>query len=192
MSVWKGDDQIIISVIEARQFNLVKLIFAQLLQHISDGFGNPYAANTAVCLGLFQNKNGAGCLSRPSRKDVVDVLVIQSSQRGAFNPCQLLHDIEPRVIVLDFLLGYVYIVPRQTENFSDTQRTGKREVHADIQVCIPTGIQRFTNRFRVPNLAFPAFGFAEVCLIEGVLLDDIPAHGLIKGASRELEHLFHL
>ena len=32
MSVWKGDDQIIIRVIEARQFNLVKLVFAQLLQ----------------------------------------------------------------------------------------------------------------------------------------------------------------
>lgn len=47
MSVWKGDDQIIISVIAACHFNLVKLIFAQLLQHISDGFGNPYAANTA-------------------------------------------------------------------------------------------------------------------------------------------------
>ena len=86
----------------------------------------------------------------------------------------------------------MYIVPRQTENFPDTQRTGKREIHADVQVCIPTGIQRFANRFRVPNLAFPAFGFAEVCLIEGVLRDDIPAHGLIKGASCELEHLFHL
>lgn len=95
MSVWKGDDQIIIGVIAACQFNLVKLVFAQLLQHISNGFGNPYAANTAVCLGLFQNKNGAGCLSRPRGEDVIDVLVIQSSQRGAFNPCQFLHDIEP-------------------------------------------------------------------------------------------------
>ena len=162
------------------------------MQHISDGFWNPYAANTAVCLGLFQNKNGVGGLSRPRGEDVIDVLVIQSSQRGAFNPCQLLRDIEPCVVVFDFRLGYVYIVPRQTENFPDTQRTGKREVHADVQVCIPTGIQRFANRFRVPNLAFPAFGFAEVCLIEGVLRDDIPAHSLIKGASRELEHLFYL
>lgn len=84
------------------------------------------------------------------------------------------------------LFRNVYAIPRQSEQFANAQRAGKRQIQAQFQSLIFTAVNRVEQRLRIPNVALLHFVFREGCKLGRVLFEELPFFGLIESAVQKI------
>lgn len=80
------------------------------------------------------------------------------------------------------LFRNVHAVPRQSKQFANAQRAGKRQIQAQFQSLIFTAVNRVEQRLRIPDVALLHFVFREGCKLGSVLFEELPFFCLIESA----------
>lgn len=185
--IFVGDDQVEILVFAAEKFLHLRLRLLPFPQDVGDRLGQPDLANAALRLGALENQ-ARRRVFHDRLKDIEDILFTEHVDGALRRAGQLLVDIDPRIVGGNVGVADVNIVPGQAEDFSETERAGKRQVHGDVQLAFRAGVQRLTNGVCVPDFLLLVVRPGQDRVVEGISPDDLPAHRLLERAAHQLEN----
>ncbi len=179
------DDEVVVVVLCTQLLNQQILLHFPLRQVFSNRLGKKNFPDAGPRFRLFQNQHGF-VLQADFGECGQHVLTVGSLHAALVDALELLVDDNVGFSRRNALFRNVYAIPRQSEQFTNAQRAGKRQIQAQFQSLIFTAVNRVEQRLRIPDVALLHFVFREGCKLGRVLFDEFPFLRLFESAVQKI------